>query len=255
MSPENLLKWEAVHPEPDRYDFEPADRYVEFGAKPRDVRGRPRAAVAPADAGLGLRRRGREEGRPRRRCSPACESHIDDGRRPLPRPHRRLGRRQRGARRGRDAAQDALARGDRRGLHREGLRVRARGRPRRRALLQRLQPLEAGQARRRHSARPGAEGEGPARRRHRRAGRTGASTTRRSPRSTPPSAAMRAAGHRRRSITELDMDVLPRDPDMWGADLSKKAKIRAATNVYPDGLPPPCRRSSRAATRTCSRSS
>jgi endo-1,4-beta-xylanase len=25
---------------------------------------------------------------------------------------------------------------------------------------------------------------------------------------------------------------------MWGADLSKKAKIRAATNVYPDGLPP-----------------
>ena len=25
---------------------------------------------------------------------------------------------------------------------------------------------------------------------------------------------------------------------MWGADLSKKEKIRAATNVYPDGLPP-----------------
>jgi endo-1,4-beta-xylanase len=24
---------------------------------------------------------------------------------------------------------------------------------------------------------------------------------------------------------------------MWGADLSKKAKIRAATNIYPDGLP------------------
>jgi endo-1,4-beta-xylanase len=38
-------------------------------------------------------------------------------------------------------------------------------------------------------------------------------------------------------ITELDVDVLPRDPDMWGADLSKKARIRAATNVYPDGLP------------------
>ena len=38
-------------------------------------------------------------------------------------------------------------------------------------------------------------------------------------------------------ITELDMDVLPRDPDMWGADLAKKAKIRATTNVYPDGLP------------------
>jgi hypothetical protein len=24
---------------------------------------------------------------------------------------------------------------------------------------------------------------------------------------------------------------------MWGADLAKKARIRAATNVYPDGLP------------------
>jgi endo-1,4-beta-xylanase len=49
--------------------------------------------------------------------------------------------------------------------------------------------------------------------------------------------AMRAAGlvpH----VTELDIDVLPRDPDMWGADLSKKQQIRAATNVYPDGLPP-----------------
>jgi endo-1,4-beta-xylanase len=38
-------------------------------------------------------------------------------------------------------------------------------------------------------------------------------------------------------LTELDVDVLPRDPDMWGADLSKKQKIRATTNVYPDGLP------------------
>ena len=31
VSPENVLKWEAVHPEPDRYDFGPADRYVELG--------------------------------------------------------------------------------------------------------------------------------------------------------------------------------------------------------------------------------
>jgi endo-1,4-beta-xylanase len=38
-------------------------------------------------------------------------------------------------------------------------------------------------------------------------------------------------------ITELDLDVLPRDPDMWGADLSKRVKIRAKTNIYPDGLP------------------
>jgi endo-1,4-beta-xylanase len=49
-------------------------------------------------------------------------------------------------------------------------------------------------------------------------------------------AAIRASGATP-LITELDMDVLPRDPDQWGADLAKKAKIRAATNIYPDGLP------------------
>jgi endo-1,4-beta-xylanase len=33
ISPENLLKWEPVHPEPNRYDFAVADRYVKFGQK------------------------------------------------------------------------------------------------------------------------------------------------------------------------------------------------------------------------------
>lgn len=49
-------------------------------------------------------------------------------------------------------------------------------------------------------------------------------------------AAIRASGATP-LITEMDMDVLPRDPDQWGADLAKKAKIRAATHIYPDGLP------------------
>lgn len=31
LSPENLLKWSSVHPEPDQYNFEFADQYVEFG--------------------------------------------------------------------------------------------------------------------------------------------------------------------------------------------------------------------------------
>ena len=39
------------------------------------------------------------------------------------------------------------------------------------------------------------------------------------------------------ALTELDVDVLPREPDMWGADLSRKAAIRATTNIYPAGLP------------------
>lgn len=31
ITPENVLKWEHVHPELDRYDFAPADKFVEFG--------------------------------------------------------------------------------------------------------------------------------------------------------------------------------------------------------------------------------
>ena len=31
ISPENVLKWEVVHPKPETYDFTPADQYVEFG--------------------------------------------------------------------------------------------------------------------------------------------------------------------------------------------------------------------------------
>jgi endo-1,4-beta-xylanase len=38
-------------------------------------------------------------------------------------------------------------------------------------------------------------------------------------------------------ITELDVDVLPRDPSMYGADLAKRARFRETTNLYPTGLP------------------
>jgi endo-1,4-beta-xylanase len=33
ISPENVLKWEVVHPKPDTYDFALADQYVDFGIK------------------------------------------------------------------------------------------------------------------------------------------------------------------------------------------------------------------------------
>lgn len=33
ITPENILKWEAVHPEPNRYNFAPVDKYVAFGEK------------------------------------------------------------------------------------------------------------------------------------------------------------------------------------------------------------------------------
>ncbi len=35
ITPENVLKWESVHPEPGRYDFDGPDRYVAFGEKHR----------------------------------------------------------------------------------------------------------------------------------------------------------------------------------------------------------------------------
>ncbi len=31
ITPENILKWEEVHPEPDKYNFEAVDRFVKFG--------------------------------------------------------------------------------------------------------------------------------------------------------------------------------------------------------------------------------
>ncbi len=33
ITPENVLKWALVHPEPDKYDFDAPDRYVAFGEK------------------------------------------------------------------------------------------------------------------------------------------------------------------------------------------------------------------------------
>jgi endo-1,4-beta-xylanase len=50
-------------------------------------------------------------------------------------------------------------------------------------------------------------------------------------------AALAAGTGRRMHLSELDVDVLPRDPGMWGADLAQRAALRAATNVYSHGLP------------------
>src|SRR5882724_3011486 len=33
ITPENVMKWEEIHPQLNQYHFEPADRFVEFGAK------------------------------------------------------------------------------------------------------------------------------------------------------------------------------------------------------------------------------
>lgn len=33
ISPENIMKWQGIHPKPDTYNFSEADKYVEFGEK------------------------------------------------------------------------------------------------------------------------------------------------------------------------------------------------------------------------------
>ncbi|MFC2138010.1 endo-1,4-beta-xylanase [Bacteroidota bacterium] len=33
ITPENIMKWEEIHPEPERYNFEASDQYVAFGEK------------------------------------------------------------------------------------------------------------------------------------------------------------------------------------------------------------------------------
>jgi endo-1,4-beta-xylanase len=113
ITPENVMKWEIIHPNLDKYNFGPSDRFVTFGETNRmfivghtlvwhsqtpkwvfeDGQGHP---VAP------------EQSHPHRRG-------------PLPRPHPRLGRGERGAQRRRHAAGFAVEKNHRRRLSRESI--------------------------------------------------------------------------------------------------------------------------------------
>ena len=84
-------------PQPDEYNFEPADRYVEFGEKQRHVHRRPHAGVAQPDARLGVRRATTASRSTARRSLERMKRPHPHGRRPLQGPHQRLGRRQRSA--------------------------------------------------------------------------------------------------------------------------------------------------------------
>ena len=235
ITPENLLKWEAVHPEPDRYNFDPADRYVELGrSHGMFVVGHVllwhQQTPAWVFAGEGGKKADRDTLLARLR------SHVATV---VGRYRGRIG--------GWDVVNEAL---EEDGTLRRTPWLEAIGedylakafefaheadpdaelyyndynlwKPAKRdAAIRLVQGLKA----------KGLRVDGIGEQAH-----WGVDD--------PPLAAiddalgaMRAAGLVP-LITELDMDVLPRDPDMWGADLAKKATIRAATNVYPDGLPP-----------------
>ena len=234
VSPENLLKWEKVHPGPDRYEFGPADRYVELG------RSRGLFVVGhvlvwhqqtPAWVFAG------EGGKPIDRATALArlKSHIDAV---VGRYRGRIG--------GWDVVNEAL---EEDGTLRRTPWLAAIGEDyiaRAFELARAADPAaelyyndynlwkpakRAGALR--IVAQLKAEGlrvDGIGEQAH-----WGIDD--------PPLAAIdealgaiRAAGTKA-LVTELDMDVLPRDPDMWGADLAKKQKIRAATNVYPGALP------------------
>jgi len=235
ITAENLLKWEAVHPEPDRYDFGPADRYVELGrSHGMFVVGHVllwhQQTPAWVFAGEGGKKLDRETLLARLR------SHITTV---VGRYRGRIG--------GWDVVNEAL---EEDGTLRRTPWLEAIGedyvakafefahqadpaaelhyndynlwKPAKRdAAVRLVQGLKA----------KGLRVDGIGEQAH-----WGVDD--------PPLeaidaalAAIRASGTNA-LITELDMDVLPRDPDQWGADLAKKARIRAATNVYPDGLPP-----------------
>jgi endo-1,4-beta-xylanase len=235
VSPENVLKWGPVHPEPGRYDFEPADRYVEFGrSHGMFVVGHVllwhQQTPAWVFAGVDGRKLDRETALGR------LKAHVDA-----------VASRYKGRIGGWDVVNEAL---EEDGSLRQTPWLEAIGpdyvekafeyaraadpraelyyndynlwKPAKRdAAIRLVQGLKA------KGLRVDALGE---------QAHWGVDD--------PPVAAidemlgaMRKAGlavH----VTELDMDVLPRDPDMWGADLSKKATIKARTNIYPDGLPP-----------------
>jgi len=234
VSPENLLKWEAVHPEPDRYEFGPADRYVELGRRHgMFVVGHVllwhQQTPAWVFAGEGGKKVDRDTLLARLR------SHITAV---VGRYRGRIG--------GWDVVNEAL--------EEDGT---LRHTPWLELIGEDYVAKAFGFA---HDADPAAELYyndynlwKPAKRdaavrlvqglRARGLRLDGIGEQGHWGLDDPPLAAIDAAlaairaSGARPLVTELDVDVLPRDPDMWGADLAKKTRIRAATNVYADGLP------------------
>jgi endo-1,4-beta-xylanase len=234
ISPENLLKWESVHPAPDRYNFEPADRYVEFGrSHGMFVVGhvllwhqQTPAWVFAGDAGAKATREellarlkdhistivGRYKGRIGG-WDVVNEAFDEDG--SLRHTPWRDGLGDDFVEKAFEFAHEADPEAE---LYYNDYNL---WKPAKRgAAIRLVQGLKAKGLR--------VDGIGEQ-------GHWGMDE--------PPLeaidetlAAIHAAGVQP-LITELDMDVLPRDPDMWGADLSKKMQIKAATNIYLDGLP------------------
>jgi GH35 family endo-1,4-beta-xylanase len=57
LEPEDALKWEVVHPEPQSYDFSQADQMVDFGDSSRHAGSRSHAGLAPPEPEMADRRK------------------------------------------------------------------------------------------------------------------------------------------------------------------------------------------------------
>ena len=77
ISPENVLKWERVHPSRGTYDFVPGDAYVDFGTSEPHGDHRPHPRLAQPGAALGFRGRLRQAARSRRAPGRHARSHHD----------------------------------------------------------------------------------------------------------------------------------------------------------------------------------
>jgi endo-1,4-beta-xylanase len=234
ISPENLLKWEKVHPEPDRYEFGPADRYVELGrSHGMFVVGHVLVWHQQTPVWVFAGERGKQLDR--ETLLARMKEHIATV---VGRYRGRIG--------GWDVVNEAL---EEDGTLRKTHWLEAIG-----------EDYVAKAFEFAHEADPGAELYYNDYNLWKPAKRDGALRLVERLKAKglrvdgigeqghwgieePPLEAIDAtlaaihASGTKPLITELDMDVLPRDPEMWGADLTKQARIRAATNVYPDGLP------------------
>jgi endo-1,4-beta-xylanase len=235
-SPENILKWESVHPEADRYDFEAADRYVAFGEKRRmAVIGHTLVWHSQTPAWVFAGKAGGPADR--ETLLARMRSHI----------HTVVGR-YRGRIKGWDVVNEAIN-DDPEGTMRKTKWREAIGEdyiakafeyaneadpqaelyyndynltsPAKRATALRIVKQLKEQ---------GLRVDG--------VGEQGHWLLERPSLAEIEATITDIAGAGVKAvITELDVDVLPRDPSMYGADLEKKAKMRGETNLYPDGLP------------------
>jgi endo-1,4-beta-xylanase len=235
ISPENILKWALVHPDPDRYDFAPADRYVAFGES---------HGMQVIGHNLVWHQQ-----------TPAWVFTNADGTHPtrdqlLARMHDHIATvvgRYRGRIHGWDVVNEALDEDGqlRKSPWRDGLGDDyilkafefARDADPRAELYyndynlwkpaKRAGALRLAKQLKEHGLRIDAIGE-----------QGHWSLTAPSVDEIDATLTDIAGAGVKAMITELDIDVLPRDPKMFGADLSARAQFKAATDIYASGLPP-----------------